>query len=430
MIQLECRPHRKALKAESAEAQKLFLMLRLLPAKDVAHARPPLAFVLVIDTSGSMEGEKLNRAIEASHGLLNDQRLRPDDLVSVIHFNDEAASLLPVEELGDRQKAHAAVDALRKYSGGTIMGAGLDLALAETRKIPQAAAKRIVLFTDGETTDEDRCRTLALEFGPANAPIVAVGIGDEYNLELLRDTAASSLGRPYHLKLPSDFQAILEEEIGSSVKEVVTDVRANIGMAKGVTIDSMVRVYPSLSEVSLEQKPFRLGNAAAGLQTTFILEFTVSGLSRPISRARLLQIQLTAEVPGMNRREELPVQDLFIDFTTDPAAIAAVDAEVMDNVKQKNVDALVQQAVRQAATNPAQAGKTLQIAKNMTVQLKNANVTRMLDGALDELNKTGTISMQTRKTISLGGRTKTIKTGTGGMDNIPSLDEIRKLTGV
>jgi Ca-activated chloride channel family protein len=263
-----------------------------------------------------------------------------------------------------------------------------------------------------------------------NAPIVAAGIGEEYNENLLRDTAASSLGRPYHLKVPSDFHEVLEAELGSSVREVVTDIRMNMGMARGVAIDSVMRVYPSLSEVSLAEKPPRLGNAAAGDHTVFILEFTVSGLSRPVSRARLLQIQLTAEVPGLNRREELPPQDIFIDFTTDSAAIAAVDAEVMDYVKQKNVDNLVQQAVRQAGSNPAQAGKTLQIAKNMTLQLKNANVTRMLDSALDELNRTGTISVQTRKTISLGGRTKTIKTASSGLDNIPPLDEIRKVTGV
>ena len=430
MIQFECRAHRKALKAESVDAQKIFVMLKLLPARDVSHARPPLAFVLIIDTSGSMAGEKLDRAIDASHRLLNDQRLHPDDLVSVIHFNDEAASLLPVEELGDRQRAHAAIDSLRKYSGGTVMGLGLDLGLTEIRKVPQAAVKRIVLFTDGETTDEDRCRSLSAEFGPLNAPIVAAGIGEEYNENLLRDAAASSLGRPYHLKAPSDFHEVLEAELGSSVREVVTDIRMNIGMARGVAVDSVMRVYPSLSEVSLAEKPPRLGNAAAGDHTVFILDFTVSGLSRPVSRARLLQIQLTAEVPGMNRREELPPQDIFIDFTTDSAAVAAVDAEVMDYVKQKNVDNLVQQAVRQAGSNPAQAGKTLQIAKNMTLQLKNANVTRMLDSALDELNRTGTISVQTRKTISLGGRTKTIKTASSGLDNIPALDDIRKVTGV
>lgn len=432
MIQFECRAHRKALKAGTDEVQKIFLMLKLLPSRDMSHARAPLAIVLLVDTSGSMQSDdaRLDHAIKSCHGLLNDTRLRPDDLFSVIQFDDEATVVLPLCELNDCQKANAAVDSLRKYSGGTVMGLGMDLALAEIRKAPLPAPKRILLFTDGETTDEERCRQLASEFGPINSPLVTIGIGTDINEVLLRDTAAASMGRPYHLNPESTFEKILEDELGSLVREVVTDVRMNIGMTKGVTLNSAVRVFPSLSEINLEEKPLRLGNVTAGNETVFILEFAVSGLSRAPSRARLVQIQLTAEVPGMNRREELPPQDLSMDFTTDPGAISQVDPEVMDYVKQKNIDHLMQQAAQQAATDPAAAGKTLQLAKNMTLQLKNANVTRMLDGALDELKKSGTISLQTRKTISLGGRTKTIKTGSARTDNVPSLEEIRKATGV
>jgi len=432
MIKFACRAHREALKAESDEAQKIFVMLKLLPTRDMAYARAPLAIVLLVDTSGSMQGDdaRLERAIEACHGLLNDNRLRPDDLISVIQFNDTASTLLPLLELDDRQKANAAVDSIRKYSGGTVMGLGMDQALAEIRKAPLPAPKRVLLFTDGETTDEERCRLLASEFGPINAPLVAIGIGAEFNHDLLRETAASSMGRPYHLNSETTFEQILEEELGSLVREVVTDVRMNIGMTKGVTLDSAMRVFPSISEINTEEKPFRLGNVSAGTETVFILEFTVSGLSRPPSRARLVQIQLTAEVPGMNRREELPPEDVWMNFTADTAAISQVNAEVMDYVKQKNVDRLMQQATQEAPNDPAAAGRTLQLAKNMTLQLKNANVTRMLDGALDELKTTGSISMQTRKTISLGGRAKTIKTGVASLDNAPSLEEIRKATGV
>jgi Ca-activated chloride channel family protein len=63
-------------------------------------------------------------------------------------------------------------------------------------------------------------------------------------------------------------------------------------------------------------------------------------------------------------------------------------------------------------------------------RLGNAAVTKMLENALEELNKTGTISAGTRKTVALGGRTKTIKTGSAGsLGGAPSADEIRTLTG-
>ena len=53
-----------------------------------------------------------------------------------------------------------------------------------------------------------------------------------------------------------------------------------------------------------------------------------------------------------------------------------------------------------------------------------------LQNALNELNQSGTISVGTRKTVALGGRTRTAKTGAMvPMEGIPSDDEIRKITG-
>ena len=54
MLNLVFRPHRAALKSGSTDEQKLFAMLKVMPKGEIAAARPPLAFALVIDTSGSM----------------------------------------------------------------------------------------------------------------------------------------------------------------------------------------------------------------------------------------------------------------------------------------------------------------------------------------------------------------------------------------
>jgi len=48
------RPHRAALKSGSTDEQKIFAMLKVMPKRELSGARPPLAFALVIDTSGSM----------------------------------------------------------------------------------------------------------------------------------------------------------------------------------------------------------------------------------------------------------------------------------------------------------------------------------------------------------------------------------------
>ncbi len=333
------RPHRAALKSGSTDEQKLFVMLKVIPKEEVAGARPPLAIALVIDTSGSMrefadqeraeamtrsrrlhvqheatgDGSrpavdlslptKLDRAIQAAQTLINDARLSPDDKVAVIHFDDNARSLLPLSPLSRKQAALEAADSLRNYSGGTLMAKGLRCAEGELSGLPSSVAKRVLLLTDGQTFDEAECRPLAGRFAESNTPLIAIGVGVEYNEDLLRDLAEISQGRPYHLAQMGQLGDILDGEIGSSVREVVTDLHATVSTVKGVKLSAVTRVYPSLAEVSASGSIYRLGNIAAGDYTVFIFEFTVSGIARPPSRARIAQLGLTGHVPGLGRRE-------------------------------------------------------------------------------------------------------------------------------
>lgn len=435
MLNLIFKPHRASLKAHTNEAQKVFAMLKLIPESEVAKSRPPLAFALVIDTSGSMrelanEQVKLERAIEAAHALIDDDRLLPDDKVTVIHFDDDAKTLLPLMPLSSKPAMHQAVDSLRNYSGGTMLAKGMRCAQQELTNLPPQIAKRAMLLTDGKTFDEGECRSLAIQFAEANTPIIAIGIGVEYNEKLMLELSQVSQGRPYHLQNMSQLHGILNDEIGSSVREVVTDLQATVAVVKGVKLDSLTRVYPSLSEVNLTQPTYRLGNIVAGDYTIFILEFTISGISRPPSRVRLSQVSLASHAPALGRRDEFPPQDLYVTFTADEAAIAAVDAEVLGYVQQKNADRMMQEAVRLATVDVSRAQQTLQMAMGMTQRLGNAAMTQMLQNALDELNKTGAISAETRKTVALGGRTKTVKTGSATpLEGVPSEEQIRKLTG-
>jgi Ca-activated chloride channel family protein len=441
-------------------------MLKVMPKGEVAGARPPLAFALVIDTSGSMRefanqeqaaamvrgrglnvqnqmsGDgtgaavnlslptKLDQAIQAAQTLINDGRLNPEDKVSVIHFDDEARSLLPLSPLSRRQAALQAADSLRNYSGGTHIAKGLRCAERELSGLPSSVAKRVLLLTDGQTYDEPHCRPVAAQLGQSNTPLIAIGVGVEYNEDLLRDLAELSQGRPYHLAQMGQLGDILNDEIGSSVREVVTDLQATVSTVKGVKVSAVTRVYPSLAEVSSAGSFYRLGNIATGDYTVFIFELTISGIARPPSRARIAQLGLTGHVPGLGSREELPPLDLFVAFTTDDRQVAEVDAEVLGYVQQKNLDRMVQDAVKVAGTDAGKARQTLQAAVGVTQRIGNSAMTRILQDALNELNQSGTISVATRKTVALGGRTKTVKTGAAvPLEGVPSNDDIRKMTG-
>jgi Ca-activated chloride channel family protein len=456
MLNVDVRSHRPYLRA-SAGAQKLFLMVKLLPAPEAAHARPDVSIAVVVDTSGSMrepapgttpelvetapvtvDGKtynatyrgtsKLDVTMEAVRRLVASEHLRENDRVSLIHFDDRA-DVLASETVGQgRARLADAIDRLREYSGGTQMAPGLRHAESELSG-QQDDTRTVLLLTDGLAIDEDECREAATALAGIRARIIALGVGEEYNEDLLADLASTTHGKPYDFRDMTVLPEIFDAELGAATRQVIADVEATVKTVRDVRLVSVARVYPSLADLDAAQTPLQLGSLEAGDHTIFILELDVP--ERPAIRARLAQIGVTYRVPGQGYRGEITPIDVTVEYTTDEALAASVDPEVMGYVQQRNVDSLVRQATQQAETNPEQAARTLRIARSMTQRLGNRGMTVALGKAEDELKSRGTIAIGTRKTIKLGARTQTMKVGPGDdlPQNLPSQDEIRRLTG-
>ena len=456
MLHVTIKPHRSYLRAH-AGAQKLFVMLKLLPAPEAAQARPRLHLGLVIDTSGSMREQapgtaaeivpaapftvdgktynatfegatKLDVAMEAARRLIGSANLQPDDTVSLIRFDDDATIVAEGGIGQDRDRLLAGVDGLARFSGGTQMGTGLRAAV-EALGRGDAAARKVLLLTDGRTVDDLDCRDAAGALAELQAPLIALGVGEEYNEDLLSDLCSVTQGRPYDFRDMTTLPEIFEAELGAATRQVVSDVRLTVRTVRDARLVSAMRAYPNLADIDPAREPLALGNVEAGDHTVFILELDLP--ARPPVRTRLAQLGLTYLVPAQGYRGEIAPQELVVEFTEDEALAAAVDSEVMGYVQQRNVDSLVRQATEQAKSNPEQAARTLQVARSMTQRLGNAGMTLALGRAVDELRGNGTIRLGTVKTIKLGARTQTMKAG--GPDavpeNIPSEEEIRKLTG-
>src|SRR5262249_23105227 len=236
-------------------------------------------------------------------------------------------------------------------------------------------------------------------------------------------------GRSYHLQAMEELGAILNDEIGSVVREVVTDLRATITPARGVSLDGLTRVYPSLAEANIENPPCRRGNVAAGDYTVFVLDFTVEGTVLSPGSAELARVTLSGQIPGSSEAEYVPPQDLTLTFTEDEEAVSRIDMEVMGYVWQRNLYRDLRKALDLAPTDPGLAGQMVHETLAMARRVGNSSMERRIKAALEELDKNGTVSIERRRTITLGGITRTIKTGPGVPAEMPSYEEARDLTG-
>ncbi|BAS59498.1 von Willebrand factor type A [Leptolyngbya boryana NIES-2135] len=459
MLNIAITPHREFLPADSDE-QKLFLMLKLRPTKQVANTRPPTNIAFVIDTSGSMysvvagepqptdqvvqmDGQqwrvatggktKIDIVIESLRSLLHSGKLDANDRISIIQFDDQATTLISATPATEVAAIDAAILRLKSFSGGTRMGLGLKQAL-HALDDHSMASRRALVFTDGQTVDEDLCDELAKQFSIANIPMIALGVG-EFNEDLLNRLSDVTGGKPFHV-VPGtatgtavsilDFPNTIVSEIGLVQQEVITNLALTVKTVKGVALTRVLRAYPSQAEFSLDQDPHSIGNVLAHDETVFILEFTIA--SRTASRIRIAQLGLTYDVPGENRRGELDLQNVVVQFVAGQELAVQVDQEVMGYVQQCNIAQVITEATRIAEQDPHRAEELLESARRMTKRLGNTEMTDSLTSAQDELRKTRRISSATRKTIKMGSKSKTVKMGQDINDEL-SEAEIRQASG-
>lgn len=177
-----------ALLRERSDDAQYALMMVMPPTQTVAPT--PRELILVIDTSGSMEGRSIEQARAALQVAL--RQLTPGDRFNVIQFNsvttplfDQAVAAAPA----DVALAQEWVAALRS-TGGTEMLPALRLALGGAA--PDGFLRQIVFVTDGAVNQADALYT-EMEGDLGTSRLFPVGIGSAPNAQFLRK--AAELGR-------------------------------------------------------------------------------------------------------------------------------------------------------------------------------------------------------------------------------------------
>jgi len=197
--------------------------------------RAPVNVAIVIDRSGSMQGEKLLRAKEAAKLAVN--RLHSDDIVSVIAYDDTVRVLLPATKVADRTAVLAAIEELQP-GGSTALFAGVSIGAAEVRKfLDRERVNRVVLLSDGLANvgpdSPAELGALGASLKKEGIAVSTIGLGLGYNEDLMARLAGSSDGNHTFVEHPRDLARIFDAEFGDAMSVTAQDVLVRIECAPG-----------------------------------------------------------------------------------------------------------------------------------------------------------------------------------------------------
>ena len=380
-------------------SQLAYVLLEARPTEMMAQVRMPLNFALVLDHSGSMKGAKLRNVKEAVKQVID--RLEPTDYVSVVIFDDTSQVVIPSMPANDPIGMKNAIDQIRD-AGGTTMSLGMIQGLNELRRWNIAQAiNRMILLTDGVTYgDSDRCRQLARDAAANGIAIYPLGIGADWDEDLLDAIGQLSGGMPAEfIRDPSDALTIFQQQLQSAVDVAIRNATLILRLPAGVTPKKAVKVLPIISDLgqsvlSDRQVIIPLGDLEKDKPQSVLIELMID--PRPAGLFRIAQAELTYDVPITGLISESLRDDIKVTFTTDANQAAPVNAYVMNFAEKANAHRLVTRVLDEYK----RTGKA-------TTRLA-PNVTRVLDeetqAALAQISQGQQISQEQVK--SIGNKTR------------------------
>jgi Ca-activated chloride channel family protein len=395
-VSLNCQVGRERMSVTGG-TQVAYVLVEARPNTAVTQARMPLNFALVLDHSGSMKGAKLQAVKEAVKLVIN--HMAPTDIVSVVIFDDNVRVIVPAQAASDKMGLGGAVDSIRE-GGGTAMSLGMSVGLTELRKhASPATVNRMILLTDGVTYgDADRCRRIADDAGASGIGIYPLGIGADWDEDLLDNIGQRSSGMPAEfIRRPEDALGLFQRQLQSAEAVSVRNAQLTLRLPAGVTPKKSVKVLPIISEqpqntLSDRQVMVSFGDLERDAPQATLVELMVE--AKPAGTFRIAQAELSYEVPGAG--EEKVRSDAIVTFTNETVPPEEANPVVLNFVEKANAHRLVTKVLDEYK----KTGK-------VTTRL-HPNVTRILDPEtqrlLDQVSAGGSISAEEVK--SIGNKTR------------------------
>jgi Ca-activated chloride channel family protein len=382
--------------------QLVYVLIEAAPGAAMAQVQMPLNLSLVLDKSGSMQGQKIQNLREAAKLVVD--RLGPRDTISIVAFSDRKYLIADSQPVSDKAELKKKIDRIRD-GGGTAISGGMSQGLAELDKaVSPDRVSRMLLLTDGQTFgDEKQCKKLGKQAGDKGIVVNALGLGDDWNEDLLDDIAEASGGVADFIDSPDKIVAFFEQAVQSMQDTVVQNAQMVLRLANGITPRQVWQVLPMISNLGYRPLSDRdvqvtLGELEKGQPRSLLVELLVG--ARPEGSYRIAQAEISYDVPGLKLVGEKVKADILLNLTADAAQAKRYDPEVMNVVEKVTAFKLQTRALEEAKMgNVAGASQKLRAAATRLLELGEEDLAQSALDEAENLEKSGQMSSHGTKKL-------------------------------
>jgi len=297
--------------------------------------RPPVNLTLVLDRSGSMSGDKIDKAREAAITAL--RRLGRRDLFSLVVYDHNVQTLVPPQSAANTEWIEARIRSIQP-GGNTALYGAVSQGAAEIRKnLDGDYVNRVVLLSDGlanvgPSSPSDLAR-LGAALAKEGISVTTIGIGNDFNEDLMSQLAERSDGNHYFVEASRDLPRIFAAELGDVLSVVARKVVIEVECPNGVR---PLRIIGREGRIRGNRVEVHLNQLYGGQQKYVLLEVEVAagaaGEKKEVARARC-----NYENALTNRNEKSEAQALVSFSRRQEEVRASASREVQQTVVENEI---------------------------------------------------------------------------------------------
>ena len=306
---------------------------------DRATVRAPLALAIVLDTSGSMYGEKIEQAKQSVLELMRD--MRDDDEIAVIRYSSDVSVVQPLARLGGVRSSLSERVRQIEADGGTAIPLGLRSGMKALEEAGRGRVRRIVLVSDGLDSSRNESQHLAGDSFEHGVTVSSLGIGLDFDEAYMGGVAQSGHGNFGFVKDSPALSAFLERELNETASTTIEGAVVHLRLPHGLRFVSATGADAKLQDEtsSGDDVELRFGSLFAKDERRAVLHLVArldaGDTAQIASDATWTQVQASAGAPLLPAHvdiQPLAVRGSFdsrsIEQSRDPVVLASATSVI------------------------------------------------------------------------------------------------------